>query len=239
MKKVTVITICKNSEDFISETMQSVYDQTYNNIDYIIKDGFSSDNTLNNIYNLKKENTKIISTPDTGISDAWNQALLSANGEYIALLNAGDYWEKDFLEKSICTLEEKKADISFSKTKLFGLTNKIITPKWNPSKLYRGIGFLHPSLISKKKVYDQIGGFDKSYKYAMDADWIIRASKEEFKFVYVDSMAYMESSGISNNNFEKAWNEYIEVLKNNKIAHTEVIKSKIYLQILKLKKKLT
>ena len=100
--RVTIITVCYNSEKTIRKTMESVLEQTYTNIEYIVIDGQSLDTTMQivkEIAPLFGEWIKIISEPDKGIYDAMNKGIKLAKGELIGIINSDDFYEKDAVEK--------------------------------------------------------------------------------------------------------------------------------------------
>jgi glycosyltransferase involved in cell wall biosynthesis len=88
--KISIITVCYNSAKTIERTFQSVRKQTYSNIEYIVIDGNSIDNTLKIIENYKDIITKVISEPDKGLYDAMNKGIKLAKGDIIGILNSDD-----------------------------------------------------------------------------------------------------------------------------------------------------
>jgi glycosyltransferase involved in cell wall biosynthesis len=91
MPVVSIITSCLNSENMIERTIQSVIDQTYPNIEYIIIDGGSTDRTLDIIKKYEDNIEKWISEPDSGVYDGMNKGILCSTGEILYFLNSGDY----------------------------------------------------------------------------------------------------------------------------------------------------
>ena len=91
MSKISVVTVCYNAEESIEETMKSVFSQTYSDIEYIVIDGASTDNTLGVINRFSDYSfLKIVSEPDSGLYNAMNKAIRMAQGDYIIFLNSGD-----------------------------------------------------------------------------------------------------------------------------------------------------
>lgn len=97
--KISIITITYNSEKTIEETILSIINQNYQNIEYIIIDGGSKDNTLNIINKYKTKISKVISEPDNGISDAFNKGIREATGDIIGIINSDDILNIDTLNE--------------------------------------------------------------------------------------------------------------------------------------------
>ena len=95
---ISIITVCYNAEGTIEQTIRSVLNQTYKNIEYIIIDGFSTDNTLNIIERYKDSIAMVVSERDQGIYDAMNKGLSLAKGCFIGFLNADDWYDENALE---------------------------------------------------------------------------------------------------------------------------------------------
>ena len=91
--KVSIVTVCYNSAATIEHTIQSVLSQSHDNIEYIVVDGGSTDDTLNIIDKYKNKLSKVISEPDHGIYDAMNKGIKNATGEIVGILNSDDFYE--------------------------------------------------------------------------------------------------------------------------------------------------
>ena len=109
--RVSIITPCYNGERFIAETIESVLGQTYANWEMLIVDDGSRDNTAQIAaeYAVKDPRIRLIRQPNGGTANARNHAMRVAEGRYIALLDADDLWEPDFLERQLAFMEEKNA----------------------------------------------------------------------------------------------------------------------------------
>lgn len=91
--KITIITVCYNSEATIRDTIQSVLSQSYSNIEYIVVDGASKDGTMGIVNEYRDRIARIVSEPDMGIYDAMNKGISMAAGDVIGILNSDDYYE--------------------------------------------------------------------------------------------------------------------------------------------------
>ena len=107
--KISVITISYNAEKEIEKTILSVISQTYDNIEYIIVDGASKDNTISIVNKYKKKISCVISEPDKGIYDAMNKGIMHATGEWLIMRNAGDvFCDKSVLQNILEDIPEEK-----------------------------------------------------------------------------------------------------------------------------------
>lgn len=186
---VTIITVCYNSERTIRRTMESVLEQTYTNIEYIIIDGKSMDTTMQIVGELAPlfgEKIKVVSEPDEGIYDAMNKGVKLAKGELIGIINSDDYYEKDAVENIVNSWDRKPGQI------LHGLMRQLKNGK-EYGVILTTCDFLyekmiqHPSCFVTKDVYEKIGLFDTQYRCVADMDFMIRAYESEkvsFKPVY-------------------------------------------------------
>lgn len=170
---ISIITITLNAEIYLEQTIQSVLNQTYKNIEYIIVDGGSTDGTLGVIEKYKNAIAHIISEKDEGIADAMNKGVSLASGDYIIFLHADDYFHHDTcLEESIKFLEVT-TDILACRIQ-FGKDQKIITPTgfnfWTNFK-----GMPHQGILCRRSLIESLHGFDTQFKICMDYDLLLRA----------------------------------------------------------------
>lgn len=170
---ISIITIALNAEIYLEQTIQSVLNQTYKNIEYIIVDGGSTDGTLGVIEKYKNAIDHIISEKDEGIADAMNKGVSLASGDYIIFLHADDYFHHDTcLEESIKFLEVT-TDILACRIQ-FGKDQKIITPTgfnfWTNFK-----GMPHQGILCRRSLIESLHGFDTQFKICMDYDLLLRA----------------------------------------------------------------
>jgi len=191
---ISILTFVLNGEKFIEQSISSVIAQTYDNIEYIVIDGLSSDNTVNII---KKYNNYIslwISEKDKGATDAANKCLKYANGKYVFYLNADDWIDKNFIEIAVKTLEKNKnAAFTFGNLRCYSKNGnymyKIIGNKNYINKIKYTMAHLNfPTLVIKKECFDQIGLFNLEYKVAPDYEWNLRLYKSGGRGVYCNKL---------------------------------------------------
>ncbi|MDR0872757.1 MAG: glycosyltransferase [Prevotellaceae bacterium] len=227
--KISIITVTYNSEKTLQDTIDSVLMQTYPDIEYIVVDGNSQDNTLNMIKeNEPKFNGKMkwISEPDNGIYDAMNKGIKLATGNIIGILNSDDILaDETTIEQIVSLFEENKCDAVYGN--LIYQSNGKPVRHWKSNKfrsksLHFGWMPPHPTLYCTKEVYDKLGIFDSAFRISADYDIILRIFKNKnLKSIYSPkTIVVMNQGGISNVSLKskllKSKEDYL-VLKKNKI----------------------
>jgi glycosyltransferase involved in cell wall biosynthesis len=229
--KISLITVCFNSEATIRDTFDSVLAQTYKNIEYIIVDGKSSDSTMDIIkeYKPKFENggvqLSISSEKDNGLYDAMNKGIKRATGDIIGIINSDDIiHDKDAFKKIVKRFKEDKCDATYSDLYIMdyetmSVPNRIFIAGKKSYKL--GWYPPHPTLYVKKEIYDKYGNYDTKYRIAADYDFMVRIMKAGIKLSYIkEPLIYMRAGGTSTSSlksYKKSFDEAIDVLKKNKI----------------------
>ena len=204
--KISLITVCYNSEKTIQSTIQSVLYQKYDNIEYIIIDGNSSDGTLSIIDNFKRKIFHVTSENDAGIYDAMNKGVLKSTGDIIGFLHSDDsYPDQNVLSNVIEAFSNnKKIDAVIGDVALFD-QNKKMNRYYSGDSFNFDIGIMppHPAVFIKKKCYTQFGLFNKNYRIAADYDFLFRLFKiKNIKYFYSKKiLVHMKMGGISNKNF--------------------------------------
>lgn len=185
---ITVVTVCLNSEKLLEQTMKSVIEQTYDNIEYIIIDGGSTDGTLGIIKKYEEYIDKWISEPDEGIYDAMNKGVDMANGELINFLNSGDtYFDKETIKKIVNFYKEKNSDIVFGDTQIVSpsgevithITGKIDPPDHRLIKISHQSAFISTSLHKKNK-------YDTNHKICADYNLFTSLLLQKYKFNHIN-----------------------------------------------------
>jgi glycosyltransferase involved in cell wall biosynthesis len=186
---VSIITPCFNSENTIARTIESVLNQTYKYIEYIIIDGASTDTTLDIIRKYEPEfqgRMRVISEKDNGIYDAMNKGIKQANGELIGIVNSDDYYNHDSVEVIVENMLNEKHQI------LYGYQRNLKDDQETKVCIYHH-AFLnqqmitHPTCFVTKSVYDDYGLYNCKYKSSADYEFMLRIYKQGnvlFKPVY-------------------------------------------------------
>lgn len=177
--KISIITVCYNSEETIEKTILSVASQTYKNFEYIIIDGNSKDNTIEIVKKHKTIITKWISETDKGLYDAMNKGIAMATGDLIGILNSDDtFCNSTVLEDIVAFHSNNSIDASVGNIiqhKEDGSIVRLYSSKnWSPTKL--SIGFMppHPSIFFKRALFDKFGIYDLGFKIGADYELITR-----------------------------------------------------------------
>lgn len=177
--KISVITVCFNSSKTIEKTFQSVLNQKYNNIEYIVIDGGSSDSTLEIIKKYTKYISKFISEPDKGLYDAMNKGIELATGDLVGILNSDDIYSDSKVLYNIANFH-KHNNIEVSLGNIIQITNsgkitrKYSGKNWSPEKLKIGYMPPHPSLFFKRELFEEYGNYHLDFVSGADYELIVR-----------------------------------------------------------------
>lgn len=205
-KKKQLISICTptfNSEKYLEKTIKSVINQGYNNIQFIIIDGGSTDKTLKIIKKYRKHIDYWVSKKDKGIYDAWNKGLKVAKGEVFGILSSDDYYYSNtFSIVNNYFIKHPKINFLFGATRMrWGITHK-----YKPEKIKWSFGFYTtatPGFFIKTKDAKKIGGWSLKYKTSSDYDFFYKMlTKYNMKGMIAkkkEIFGYRRSGGFSSN----------------------------------------
>ena len=184
--KFSIITVTYNAGKVLEDTIQSVVFQTYRNVEYIIVDGGSKDNTLEIAEKYRDRISKVISEPDKGLYDAMNKGIRQATGDYLCFLNAGDeLHENETLQKLVHTLKGKELpDVIYGETAIVDEEGHFLhmrrlsapdTLTWKSFK--QGMLVCHQAFIARRELAIN-DLYDLRYRFSADFDWCIRIMKK-------------------------------------------------------------
>lgn len=207
--KISIITPTYNSSKTVKDTLESIKIQTHKNIELIIVDGLSSDDTLKVVEEYKKYfYVKIISEKDKGIYDAMNKGVSLASGEIVHILNSDDlYFDENILTEVVnIFINNKNIDMVYGDIRYFELDiNKTVrfwkAGEYREGNLKKGWIIPHPSLFIRNCFYQKIEKkFDLNLSIAADYEFILRCLKiEKAKVFYLEkTLISMRSGGVSN-----------------------------------------
>jgi glycosyltransferase involved in cell wall biosynthesis len=186
---VSVVTVAFNAASTLGQTIASIRAQTLRPDEYIVVDGGSSDGTQDLLRASGDIVTFWISERDKGISDAMNKGIALSRGKYIALIHADDWMSQGNLRAAVETLEKTEADFVFGDLTYHGLDGVARFTVRGDAHYERSIARLmpalnHPTIVTRRSVYEQLGLFDLRWKYAMDYEFFLRAHRAGVRGVY-------------------------------------------------------
>lgn len=209
--KISIITATYNSGLTLRDTIRSVLSQSYPDIEYIIIDGGSKDNTLEIINKYKDKIAKVISEPDKGIYDAMNKGIRMATGDIVGILNSDDFFTStNVIENIVKAFESNDIDAVFGDIHFVKPDNLNKSVRYYSSSIFRPslfrFGFMpaHPSFYVKRICYEKYGLYDLNYKIASDYDLLIRflyINKITYKYLNIDFVT-MRMGGASTENMK-------------------------------------
>ncbi len=179
--KISIITVVYNSEKFVESTIKSIKSQQYGNIEYIVIDGASTDNTLDILKSYSEDIDILVSEKDDGLYYAMNKAIQLATGDYLWFINSGDeIYSSDTLIKIITAISSCKTlpDVIYGETEIIDQNGKALgmrrhkapeTLTWKSLRL--GMKVCHQSVIVSKRVALL---YNTKYRYSSDFEWLIR-----------------------------------------------------------------
>ena len=197
---VTIITVAYNAESTISRTIESVMGQTYNEIEYFIIDGKSTDKTVeiarsyqDRFYNGKM--LRVISEPDNGMYDALNKGINRATGILVGNINADDWYEPDAVEEMVNLYQEKEYDIAWADLMIHN-GNHTFIKKAKVGKIWTTAHFCHPTMVATKEILMKYPYLSKHMDD--DFDMILRANNGGAKIVTLNKvLAHYSFGGMS------------------------------------------
>jgi glycosyltransferase involved in cell wall biosynthesis len=234
--KISVITPSYNQGQFIEKTILSVLEQQYPNVEYIIVDGGSSDNTVNIIRKYEHRLAYWVSEKDKGQSDALNKGLRQATGDIIAWLNSDDWYAPDTLNRVVEQWNRSGGfDVMIGDAMFHYEGNESRNERLtyggecNTDRLMKYWSYdqicnpPQPSVFISRNVFEKVGGINESYHLAMDYDLWLRIAHAGYRFLYVpEVLSYYRFHGASKSgqqadfrHFHKEWHQvYMQHLRN-------------------------
>ncbi|MBD5449609.1 MAG: glycosyltransferase [Lachnospiraceae bacterium] len=197
--KVSIITVVYNGAKTIEQTIQSVLQQSYKNIEYIIIDGLSTDGTQQIIEKYAQDLSYYVSEKDDGLYYAMNKGIERATGDIIGIINSDDWYDENAVKDIVECFRENDVELVYGKVAKISEEHRVrITRKEPLDRMWYGMPLSHPAVFVKKDVYDRLGGFDVNYRVASDYELLLRFYAGKVKFGYVDKViAYFREGGIT------------------------------------------
>lgn len=249
--KVSIITVCFNSEKTIRDTIESVLSQDYPEIEYIIVDGLSNDTTMQIVSEYNNKITKIVSEKDHGIYDAMNKGIQLATGSVIGMLNSDDYFEYPSAITDVvnCFISKPDASLVFGDVIVVDPFNtQNITRFYNANKFKTWklrFGWMppHPATFIKRSAYDQVGGYSLEYEISADYELFVRMLMvHRLTYARIDKvLVRMRAGGLSTSGIKNSLVLNLEIVKackrNGVYTNLFLVLLKVPFKLLELLKK--
>lgn len=208
---ISIITVVYNCAEYIEQTIQSVINQTYGNIEYVIVDGGSTDGTMDIIRKYEDDIDYWVSEPDGGIVKGMNKGVMLCTGEYIGMIHADDWYELDAVEKVAQSAAAGNCGVICGELQHWDGSRKGFLSASRPELLGRTMSIGHPTCFVKRGVYAENGLFRAEYRNAMDYELLLRLYVNGVPFRSIDAvLANMRQGGNSYRTWKACQRENFE-----------------------------
>lgn len=222
--KISIITVTYNCVSVLTDCLNSVASQSYNNIEHIVIDGVSTDGTLSLLNSKKHQLETLVSELDEGIYDAMNKGIKFAKGDIIGFLNSDDFYANNEVISKVVSEFKKEPSLDACYSDLIYVnqsnTSKIVR-NFKSSEFKQGLfskGWCppHPTFFVRRSVYERYGNFDLNYRIASDVELMMRFLEiHKIKSRYIPEVwVKMRIGGTTNKNFKNIWKQNQEVLRS-------------------------
>ena len=243
--RISIITVCHNSGHTILSTLSSVAVQTYDNIEHIIVDGGSADNTVALVQGWREHSVRLVSEPDEGIYDAMNKGIEMASGDIIGFLNSDDlYADATVLEQIAAAFRDRITDACYAdlvyvdRDDVGSVVRYWKSSDYKPGAFSAGWCPAHPTFYVRKAIFEKFGRFNLVYSLAADADLMIRfLEKERISAVYIPriwvKMRVGGQTNLSLGNIVQQNREILASLRSHgfRVSRVKFVVMKIYSRI--------
>jgi glycosyltransferase len=228
--KVSVITVSFNSSRTIADTLASVAAQTHPDIEHLVIDGASSDNTTEIVRRFGTRVARLVSEPDLGIYDAMNKGLALATGDVVGFLNADDLYADEGAVAAIVEAATHSGahalygDLNYVRANHLQSTVRVWRSQpFEPQRLRFGWMPPHPTLYVRRETIQSLGGFNTAYRIAADYDFVLRCfGNPDTTSCYIPRvLVKMRLGGASNRSLGALWrksSEDLQVLRANGVG---------------------
>lgn len=225
--KVSIITVVYNGEQYIEECITSVIEQNYHDLEYIVIDGGSTDNTLSRIEKHRNKINHFVSEKDKGMYDALNKGIALASGEVVGILNADDMLaSQEVIADVVKCFEEQKAEGVYGNLNYISpISNKVVR-KWvskqfTKKDIKHGWMPAHPTLYLKRDLFKQYGGYSLDFGTAADYELMLRfLYHHQVKALFLDKLLVnMRLGGMSNASWKQRYHALLNDYKAIKSNH--------------------
>lgn len=196
--KISIVTVTYNSASTLRDTIESVLAQTYKNIEYIVVDGLSKDNTMDIVREYEPRfngRMRYVSEKDSGLYDAMNKGIKMATGEVVGIINSDDFYHrKDIIQLVAETMSDKRVQAVYGDVRFVNPNDLKTTVRYYSSRIFRPslfrYGFMpaHPTFFTYKRFFDEFGYYKLNYKIAADYELLVR-----FLYGHAVQVQYMQT----------------------------------------------
>lgn len=231
--KISIITVCKNSEKYIEGAIASVLDQSYSDIEYIIIDGNSTDRTQQIINQYSKFISKFISESDRGLYEAMNKGIKLATGSFLYFLNSDDrLFDRDVIKDIVSFISDhQNCDFIYGDVQTkSGSGDMQINKPVDPDQILDemiclGNCPIQPACFFKADLFSKLGYFNQNYKIAADYEWFIRLFNNNLSqplnlFYFSRSIVVYDRGGLSSN-VNKVFGEVFDIQNSSLLFQTK------------------
>lgn len=221
--KVSIIVVCLNDALGLEITIKSVAIQTYKNIELVIIDGGSKDNTRKVVRRYQKYVNYFISEPDKGISDAFNKGIKASTGDFINFQGAGDRLHtKDVVERMLASIDPTQIQMVCGRINRVSQDNKLLFTSrlsFKPWRLLYKMALPHQALFTHRNYFKKWGLFDLNCRFAMDYELLLRAYEKFPKVIQKDIIVSdWKAGGVGADKTMEVLAEYDKIRRKNKVA---------------------
>jgi glycosyltransferase involved in cell wall biosynthesis len=215
---LSVVTVVFNGESHLEQAIRSVLDQSYDNVEYILVDGGSTDGTLDIIRKYEERIDRWVSEPDDGIYDAINKGLRLSSGDLVGILNCDDWYAPDALEnvaRAFLSLKDKDTVIAGKWNIL--LEDLDMTIRAAPSLDFRvGMPICHQAMFVPGSLYRKIGDYDTAYRFGADLDLLLRLHRGKVPFLFLETaVVNYRTLGASDRRFRETGKDHTRIIWRN------------------------
>lgn len=216
--KISIVTICYNSAKTIEDTIKSVLNQNYGNLDYVIIDGASTDSTMDIVERYRSMLSVVVSEKDRGISDAFNKGIARSTGEVICFINSDDVMLPGALDAISHAFDGKHdiycGNVLLENPKSGFKCREVPSTTFPVVPMFRHVA--HQGMFITPDAYRRFGTYDINVKYPMDLEFLMRAYRQGASFKHVDyDIACFRAGGATSNEIYKKKKDYLYIVKKN------------------------
>lgn len=242
--KISLITVSFNSGATIRDTIESVLAQSYPEVEYLVVDGASKDNTVSIIREYEERfggRLRWVSESDRGLYDAMNKGIRMATGDVVGILNSDDFFSSaDVLERVAQTFADESLDAVYGDIHFVGADDLKKCVRYYSSRMFEGkwmrLGFMpaHPSFYMRRECFERFGMYKTDYKIAADFEFLLRSifiGKARTRYIPMD-MVTMRTGGASTaglNSHKIIMREHLRAFRENGVYTNRFLLSLRYL----------